>query len=290
MNHNIKFNKEEILLILARYHTHSSIQSSTTWDKHVEGLKRSILPTSSEILSELRGSDWNEVIQAGKTQYHDLEVEFQTIDSNKINNYLSNEIAKFTVLKQIKPYREFFAKSTTYYDECVEELYEQKNIKLMKAHGLIRIFGTWNEIKKALDMKSASVGIGEKYDKEYLIDVVKKHGQFFSTPTWENYAQEHDLPHLLTILKHVPKEILLEYTNYTFNYSTDDLLSIAIKHKNVFIQSIRKWNAYAKEHSLPTKHTYINQLGKDRHNQIVKILKDNPEITFEELKAVLLSI
>ena len=103
------------------------------------------------------------------------------------------------------------------------------------------------------------------------------------------YAREHDLPSLLTIVKHVPKEILLQYTNYTFKYTTDDLLKIALTHRDSFILSVRKWNAYAKIHSLPTKQTYINQLGTDRHNQVIDLLKENPTITYEELKEVLLA-
>ncbi|MFJ7890510.1 hypothetical protein ACIQYL_20835 [Lysinibacillus xylanilyticus] len=290
MNHGIRFNKEEILLILARNYTHQSFSSKQAWDSHVMNLKRTILPTSHEIFDELGLSNWDDVIALAKARYNELEKEFNTIDNNKINTYLTNEIAKFTVLKQIRPYREFFSKSTIYYNECVDELYKQENIKLMKAHGLIRIFGTWNAIKKALDIKEAGVGIGEKYNKEYLIDVVKEHGQHFSTPTWEEYAKENELPSLLTIVKHVPKDILLKYTKYTFKYSTDDLIQLAISHRNTFILSIRKWNAYAKENALPTKQTYINQLGTERHNQIVHLLKEEPDITFEELKTVLLAI
>lgn len=288
MNQEIIFTKDETLIILARYCNSQSINSELSWDLHVGSLKRTIIPASKEILDTLEVSDWQEVIVMAKSRYKDLEREFNTLDQSKINSYLSNEMAKFTVLKQITPYRDFFTKSTVHYNNCAVDLYNEKNIKLMKAHGLIRIFGSWNEVKVALGIKSAGVGIGEKYEKDYLIEVIKKHGQHFSTPTWDKYARENDLPSLLTIVKHVPKNILLQYTNYTFNYTTDDLIKIAITHRDYFILSVRKWNAYAQKYSLPNKQTYINQLGKDRHNKIIEVLEINPCIKIEELKAMLL--
>lgn len=276
-------------MILARYSSTNSINSALLWDLHLASLKRTILPPSKEILATLDVSDWQEVIVKAKAKYNALERDFNTLDQSKINSYLSNAISKFTVLKQIMPYRDFFTKSTVHYNECVIDLYNEKNIKLMKAHGLIRIFGSWNEVKIALGIKGAGVGLGEKYDKDYLVEVVKKHGMHFSTPTWDKYARENDLPSLLTIVKHVPKEILLEYTNYSFKYTTDDLIKIAIEHRESFIMSVRKWNAYAQKHSLPNKQTYINQLGTSRHNQVIELLKKYPNITNEELQAALLS-
>jgi len=128
----------------------------------------------------------------------------------------------------------------------------------------IKHFGQWSKIK-ALVGYDTDRPKSDKYKKEDILGVLKKHAKNFQNRTqWDEYAKENQLPTYKTIKKHFEYDEILRIINKrkTFNFTKEDLLQIVRKNEEVFFtSSMNKWNEYASENNLPSSHVFLRKFG-----------------------------
>lgn len=131
-----------------------------------------------------------------------------------------------------------------------------------------------------------------KYINQQLLDIAKKHIENFTfTKKWNQYAKEKQLPNVTCYKRYFGSwntvKTLLNlsiYTNTKKNviYSTNQLIDILQRNQSIAIKQ-SYWQAYAKDHNLPSYETIVTRFGSWNHAlSIVGLLdvkKDIPTST-----------
>lgn len=164
---------------------------------------------------------------------------------------MRNKYDKKTLLWIGNQHKEHFT-TMTHWNE-----YAKEN-KLPSSQAYISRFGSWDKTKKELNLKPSNIG----YTKEEIVDVIKEHRtKFTSAFKWNQYAKENKLPYYHTITEYFDWRTVKKMAKVkTHNYTKDELLEIAMKHREYFT-SMTTWNNYAREANLPSAMGYVRAFG-----------------------------
>lgn len=156
-----------------------------------------------------------------------------------------------------------------------------KEHELPSAVTLIHYFGSWNNVKQALGLKTI-----QGLNKDELLTIAKKHSKYFtSRREWREYAKANQLPTDITYINvfgswNKVKDILqMEYVpTQKPIYSREQIIKILKVHgKN--LENRTQWDEYAKEHDLPTYKTIRTYLTWD---EVLKITGTKKKRNFTE--------
>jgi hypothetical protein len=109
-----------------------------------------------------------------------------------------------------------------------------------------------------------------KYTKQQLLDIAKQHIEnFTSAEKWNDYAKKMQLPNVTCYKRYFGSwnkiKTLLNIPTYTSTqknnkYSTNQLINILQSNQSIAIKQ-SYWQAYAKDHNLPSYETIITRFG-----------------------------
>lgn len=223
----------EILDMLRKHKEH--ITSVRNWGRYA---KEHSLPSSSSLI-KLFGS-WN-----------DLKL--------RLGIRINKKYSKKELLKIAKNHSKYF---TTY----------SKWNEYASKHGLpvsttfLTHFDSWNDVKNCLNIPVSSPN-WRKYSKEEIIKIIKEHKEHFTSKLkWDEYSKENKLPDYRTIRNYFSWEEVQKMANVKVkhNYSHEELLKIARNHAPYFT-TMKRWDEYAKENSLPSSMNYYRKFGSWNH-------------------------
>ncbi|MEI2357876.1 hypothetical protein [Mesobacillus zeae] len=147
--------------------------------------------------------------------------------------------------------------------------YATKN-QLPRAMTFAYHFGSWNKFKSIVFKEEVKLNdaFTSTYTKNELETIALENKDYFTKiRTWDQFVDKNNLP-ASNVYIHVfktwnqAKQIVFndEKRLNKIRYTRKQLISVALKNKNHFI-SIKSWNNYAREHSLPVSRIYENQFG-----------------------------
>lgn len=155
-----------------------------------------------------------------------------------------------------------------------------KNNNLPSSVSLIYYFGSWNKLKKVLNLPVNSV---RSYDDEALKQIALEHRDHLSTKRiWDAYYKEKGLPSSSTFLKvfgtwnNLKDFVGISKGLRSDQYSKEDIEKILKEHGNNF-ENRQLWDVYAKENRLPTYKTIKKHFDYD---QILKLVNQRKKINF----------
>ena len=155
----------------------------------------------------------------------------------------------------LEPHREVLATSTA---RKWSEYAKERN--LPSAQILIRAFGSWNDIKQWAD-QNTKIDRRPRYNNKEIKDILKKHKERFTSQVeWNAYAKEQQLPYYAYIVKQLTSIELYEITGYVQVVDRSILQKVAKDHKE-HLTSTRKWDAFARNHHLPSSFAFIRTFG-----------------------------
>lgn len=138
--------------------------------------------------------------------------------------------------------------------------------ELPSAQTFINAFEKWSEIKGFVGIQT-ELKKPSTYTKGQLKEILKKHGKNYeSRYQWDVYAKENKLPKYQTLRKHFTYEEILKIVKKPKSLkgtlvTKEDLIEVALKHKDVFFTSMAKWDVYAEENKLPKSNTFHKKFG-----------------------------
>ncbi|PGT80572.1 hypothetical protein [Bacillus sp. AFS040349] len=177
--------------------------------------------------------------------------------------------------------------------------YVKEQDQILPSSGtLINHFGSWNDVKEALNIKGGFYK-ERVYDKETLLTIAGEHAEYFTTKSkWNKYAKEEGLPSTSTYIKmfeswnKVKEELELKPTDEqagSQGYTKEEIEQVLQVHgKNIVTR--KQWDEYAHEHELPTyktlkKHftweeilSYSNVKKKKTRQELLDIAKKHYEV------------
>ena len=155
--------------------------------------------------------------------------------------------------------------------------------ELPSSFELIHHFGKWNTVKEYLKLEP----VKQFYGKDTLIDIAKKHSNYFTSQRkWNEYARVNKLPLAITYIKafgkwnnikeqlDLPPSPIVAPKGYT-----KDEVTMVVREHGVYMESRQKWDEYVKGKDLPTyktlkKHYEWDELlelaGKDIKKQYTR--------------------
>jgi hypothetical protein len=148
-----------------------------------------------------------------------------------------------------------------------------KEHSLPSSSSLIKLFGSWNELKVQLGITT-----NKKYSEKELLDIAKKHSKYFTTySNWNEYATKHGLPVSTTFLGHfvswndVKRRLGIPISTRR-KYSKEEIKKIIEEHREYFTSKL-KWDEYSTENKLPDYRTIRNHFSWDEVQDIADVKK-----------------
>lgn len=129
---------------------------------------------------------------------------------------------------------------------------------------LIRQFGSWNEVKEALDIKEVNERHRPiKYDADKVRAVLKEHGEHLkSMQQWNAHATEHHLPNYAVLFDRLSEDEVFELTGYRKTFNQETLSQVIKKHFPDSAPTIRRWEELANTDSnIPSASLIILHFG-----------------------------
>ncbi|WP_209124401.1 hypothetical protein [Alkalihalobacillus sp. BA299] len=148
-----------------------------------------------------------------------------------------------------------------------------KEHSLPSSSSLIKIFGSWNNLKLML-----GISANKKYSKKELLDIANKHSEHFTTySNWNEYASKHGLPVSTTFLIHfdswndVKKRLNLPLSTPNWRkYSKEEIKKVIEEHSEHFTSKL-KWDEYSKENKLPDYRTIKNYFSWEEVQEFANV-------------------
>jgi len=156
----------------------------------------------------------------------------------------------------LHPYKKYF-ETIDKYDKA------SKKYNLISSATLIRHFGSWNEVKRAMGYTV--------YDpsEDLLIEIGRANLKYFTTAReWTAYAKKHGYPSARAYINifgnwnEAKEAIGLNQSFKASSYTVDDIVKVAKKHSK-YLTSKDEWNAQAKANKsekLPRYETIIKHI------------------------------
>lgn len=160
------------------------------------------------------------------------------------------------------------------------DAYAKKN-NLPPSVTLIYHFGSWNGLKKALDIPLTPM---PSYSEEELKNIILDNKELVKRKMiWDENYKERGLPSSSTLIKAFDSWTnIKEIAGYSKKrerndlYSQGDIKKVLLEHADNY-ENRKQWDVYAKEHRLPTYKTIRKHFDYD---QILKIVNEKKKINF----------
>ncbi|MBA2876917.1 hypothetical protein [Thermaerobacillus caldiproteolyticus] len=251
-----------------------------------DDLNRCIVKAIDWIIAQLKSSNVLSKSEFRRLLIHSFEVKKSVdtlYDMEIISELIKNvvyhqkmqeiEYKKAQLIDTAKKNMEYFT-SVRNWDEFAD-----KN-NLSKSHMYIYYFGSWSKALEVVGQKNIEeikrkMAIEQGYE---TIDFVKSYAtykKYLEELNREDFMSARAIVKLFGSWNNFKKELGLDTYTYQESYSTNYLIELMLKYKDLFKNS-SKWNKFAKENKLPNAHVYIRRFGSmDKAKEIAGISKQD---------------
>lgn len=153
-----------------------------------------------------------------------------------------------------------------------------KKHKLPHSQTFINRFGSWNEIKKKLNLNINQQHRPSKYSKEELYEILRKHNNAYKNIyQWNQYAKKHKLPSHDVFVRHLGLKELESIVGVSFSgYSIENIAKQIREHFPHKPPTVDEWKRLSRTKKLVSESTIISKFGSWNNMKSYVYMKNNP--------------